>query len=90
MHCSKQLVNAFNQSWILQKMSLLYLLSSAVQARAAELLQLHTELRKALFGRSPVLRKNILPAYIRLDLLKFLHLWDYEGGLAEQVRHERV
>jgi hypothetical protein len=62
--------------------------SLKMQARAAELLQLHTELRKALFGRSPVFRKNILPGYIPLNLLKFLHLWDYEGGLAEQVRCE--
>lgn len=58
-----------------------------LQARTAELLQLHTELRQALFGSSSVLAKSILPSAIPLDLLKFLKLWDYEGGLSPGVRY---
>jgi hypothetical protein len=27
----------------------------------------------------------VLPSYIPLDLLKFLKLWDYEGGLTAEV-----
>lgn len=60
---------------------------AALQARTAELLQMHTELRRALFGRSTVLNKSILPSCIPLDLLKFLQMWDYEGGLSDMVRH---
>lgn len=57
-----------------------------MQARTAELLQLHTELRRTLFGSSSVLARSILPSAISLDLLKFLKLWDYEGGLSPAVR----
>lgn len=57
------------------------------QVRTAELLQLHTELRRALFGSAAVLRKSFLPSTIPLDLLKFLKLWDYEGSLTAGVRH---
>ncbi|WIA22151.1 hypothetical protein OEZ85_004487 [Tetradesmus obliquus] len=55
-------------------------------ARTAELLQLHTELRRTLFGSSSVLARSILPSAIPLDLLKFLKLWDYEGGLSPADR----
>lgn len=62
---------------------------SRMQVRTAELLQLHTELRRALFGSSAVLRKPFLPSVIPLDLLKFLKLWDYEGSLSAGVsRHD--
>jgi len=55
------------------------------KARTAELLQLHTELRRALFGRSTVMNRSILPPASPLDLLKFLQMWDYEGGLSDPV-----
>jgi hypothetical protein len=59
-----------------------------MQGRTAELLQLHTELRHTLFGSSSVLARSILPSAIPLDLLKFLKLWDYEGGLSPAVRYQ--
>jgi hypothetical protein len=52
-------------------------------------LQLHTELRRTLFGSSSVLARSILPSAIPLDLLKFLKLWDYEGGLSPAVRQRK-
>jgi hypothetical protein len=58
-----------------------------MQARTAELLQLHTELRRTLFGSSSVLGRSVLPSAIPLDLLKFLKLWDYEGSLSPAVRN---
>jgi hypothetical protein len=56
-----------------------------LQARASQLLQLHTELRRTLFVKSTVLNRSILPSSIPLDLLKFLQMWDYEGGLSDTV-----
>jgi hypothetical protein len=55
-----------------------------LQARAAELLQVHTELRQVLHGRHAALRR-LLPAPAPLDVLRFLQLWDYEAGLTAQV-----
>lgn len=50
------------------------------------MVQLHTELRRALFGHmSKALLKCELPTQISLDILKFLQLWDYEGALSHQV-----
>jgi hypothetical protein len=55
------------------------------QARTAEVLQLHSELRRALFlagGRVP---SALLPRGLCLDLLRFLQLWDHEASLSAQV-----
>lgn len=55
--------------------------------RTSELLQLHSELRQALFlagGRVP---SALLPRGLSLDLLRFLQLWDHEGALSSQVGH---
>lgn len=57
----------------------------SLQARAAELLALHVELRSALFGRSAVHARCSLPDSIPLDVLRLLQLWDYEAGLSPQV-----
>jgi hypothetical protein len=55
-----------------------------VQARAAELLQLHCELRGVMHGRCRALA-SWAPAPAPLDVLKLLRLWDYEAGLSATV-----
>jgi hypothetical protein len=68
--------------------------SRARQAHAARLLRLHTELRAALFGggggaaaaaAAAAAARRAPPPGVRVDALKLLQLWDYEGGLGEQV-----
>jgi hypothetical protein len=56
-----------------------------VQARAAELLQLHCELRRVMHGRCRALA-SWAPPPAPLDVLKLLRLWDYEAGLSAVVR----
>ncbi len=55
-----------------------------LQARTAQLLEVHTELRRALYGRSSAMR-SCLPTDMPLDVLRFLRLWDYEASLSAKV-----
>lgn len=59
------------------------------QARAAELLRQHTELRAALFGSHALLNacRGEVPASVPLDAAKLLRLWDYERSLGPQAWH---
>jgi len=61
---------------------------AAPQARTCHLLDLHTELRRVLFGRSAVLMRlkcGCPPSSITVDVVKLLQLWDYEQSLNPQV-----
>jgi len=55
------------------------------QRRAAELIDLHTELRRRVLGGC-ALEPHIAPTSVTTDAVRFLQLWDYESSLSTQVR----
>ncbi|KIZ01316.1 hypothetical protein MNEG_6644 [Monoraphidium neglectum] len=55
-------------------------------AHASRLLQLHAELRRALFGAGARMGALMLPTAVEVDVLRLLRLWDYEGSLGDRER----